>query len=91
MAALELLRQSGWSFRVGFSHDHKGYYAMAWKQRGKPEKVRCPGGGDVTLFTYCVSAMGESIEDAAVNCAQQATYHGTGAWWEGLPITHVTH
>lgn len=90
MAQLDTLRPLGWSYRVGYSHDYKGFVAMAWKPREKVVHVPAPGGGKVALFTFCVSAMGDNCEAAALACYKRATTECTeGKWWDGLPVTRV--
>jgi hypothetical protein len=92
MAALDNLREHGWSYSVGYHHGYRSFLARAWKPRPMPEKVRSPGGGDVTLFLWCVGSLGESLEDAAAQCAALAVQEaGDGAWWRGLPVTKVAH
>lgn len=86
MAALEQLKSEGWSFHVGYSYDFQGYFARVWKPRPKPQKFRCQGGGDVFLFTWCVSSMGDSVEDAANKAAHLARTDPDGIWFKGLPI-----
>ena len=90
MNDLESLRHSGWSFIVGYSWDFRSYYARAWKDRPKPVCLKSPGGGDVNVYLWCVSAIGKSIEDAATKCAALAIAEaGDGAWWNGLPVKEV--
>jgi hypothetical protein len=90
MAKLDELRTHGWSYWAGYSHDFRSFMARAWKPRPKPQRVKSPGGADVTLLLWCVSSLGASVDDAAEKCAAMAVAEaGNGAWWNGLPVTKV--
>ena len=90
MANLDKLRPLGWSYWAGYSHDFRSYVARAWKPLEKPTRVRAPGGADVILLTYCTSAMGDTLEGAALACADKVHRgEGDGYWWQGLPVTKV--
>ena len=66
MEALRTTRRDGWSYLVGQVVGYeKPYYARAWKSR--PYMVRTIH--DVELFQWCVSAVGDSEEEAASKCA----------------------
>lgn len=89
MAQLDTLRLSGWSYWAGYSHDFKSFLARAWKPRERPQRFKAPGGKDVTLVNFSVSSLGDSLEDAAVKCADMAANDPDGLWWRGLPIDEV--
>ena len=86
MAQLEELRKQGWSYTVGYNHDYKAYLAQAWKWRDKPERFEAPGGGWITLFRFCCSALGDSLESAASQAAHFAATDPDGRWYDRLPI-----
>lgn len=90
MSKLDSLRSDGWSYQVGYSQNFKSYMAKAWKPRPKPEKVPSPGGGHVTLVDFWASAIGDSIEHAALSVYEKIiTGSAPGDWWSGLPITRI--
>ncbi len=89
MLALDALRTAGWSYWAGYSHEFKGFVARAWKWRDKPKRFRAPGGKDVTLLKFSVSAQASTLEDAAAKCAELAAIDPDGLWWRGLPIDEV--
>lgn len=64
MQELESLATSlGYSWSVGHYTAYRCYMACAHKEM-PPRKIRCIGGGDVTLFQYRLCAYGESVEEA---------------------------
>jgi hypothetical protein len=85
MNELDALRLSGWSYWAGYSHAFGGFVARAWKPRPKPQRFKAPGGGDVTLVNFCVSASAATLEGAARQCAELAATDPDGLWWSGLP------
>lgn len=74
MADLDKTRQQGWSYAAGWSYDSLSYVARAWKPREKPH--RTPNG--VTLVLHSVSAAADSLETAAVRCAERARNRDAG-------------
>jgi hypothetical protein len=89
MEQLDALRQHGWSYWAGYSHDYQAYIARAWKPRPKPTRVKSVGGVDRVVLTWCVSACGSTLEEAAVQCAAKAKAEaGNGFWWDGL-VNHI--
>lgn len=65
MSELSALASSlGYSWTVGYYREYKAYGARAWKEREKPLKIRCVGGGDITLFQYRLWGWGGSGDEA---------------------------
>jgi len=86
MEILEKYKNEGYSYYIGYSYTFKGYLCRIWKDLEKPVKVRCCGGGDITLFTESYSGLGPDIEQAIKNAVERSVRGLKPYWYEGLPI-----
>lgn len=75
-------------YKWSITHD-RIYIARAWKERDRPIKVTCVGGGDIKLFYYRLMSHGESVDIAIDKLI--TLLNGDNPTWpltdESLPIT----